>query len=32
MYEKITKNLATKLKIQDKYIVNVLNLLMNLII
>ena len=27
MYEKITKNLATKLKIQDKYIVNVLNLL-----
>ena len=27
MYEKITKNLATKLKIQDKYVVNVLNLL-----
>ena len=27
MYEKITKNLAAKLKIQDKYIVNVLNLL-----
>ena len=27
MYEKITKNLSTKLKIQDKYIVNVLNLL-----
>ena len=27
MYEKITKNLVTKLKIQDKYIVNVLNLL-----
>ena len=27
MYEKITKNLATRLKIQDKYIVNVLNLL-----
>ena len=27
MYEKITKNLADKLKIQDKYIVNVLNLL-----
>ena len=27
MYEKIMKNLATKLKIQDKYIVNVLNLL-----
>ena len=27
MYEKITKNLATKLKIQDKYVENVLNLL-----
>ena len=27
MYEKITKSLATKLKIQDKYVVNVLNLL-----
>ena len=27
MYEKITKNLAAKLKIQDKYVVNVLNLL-----
>ena len=27
MYEKITKDLATKLKIQDKYITNVLNLL-----
>jgi len=27
MYKKITKNLATKLKIQDKYVVNVLNLL-----
>ncbi len=27
MYEKITKNLATKLKINDKYVTNVLNLL-----
>ena len=27
MYEKITKNLATKLKIQDKYVKNVLDLL-----